>query len=485
MKKSFTTSRTKKKHWFANFQLLVLVFLGVFSVAKSQTAPSEIADSLQAILNRALPQGVQNPGAVMSVFVPGQWTWSGASGSAINGMTAGHPATTAAPTDKFRVGSITKTFIAAAILLLEEQGLLNTEDFISQYLRTSLVNDTIMSSEPVRIRHLLNHTSGIDNSANNTSCQQNALADLSASHTLEEAIYCGASQGEIFPPEFAWAYSNTNYSILAMIIEEVSGQNSMDYIYHHIIAPLGLSETEIPTTDEISAPHMGCYWNIGNLIDMTIVDASLYWGWADIVSTTTDLNRFYYALLNGQLINQTSLNKMMTMYPGTYDYGLGLDFYGIGSSGVPYFGHTGEVGNSSSMWYANNVTTAFPNGYFISYNFNYQGVDMWPAIDEPVYNLMNSFVTKINNLSNNEPEVSVYPNPAQEELNIEIQTIDGDKGTITIYDLAGQMILQSMIELHTGSNHFKISLADLTDGIYCYEFRSGKGISKGRITKTY
>lgn len=462
--------------------VLCLLFFVISLTSRAQAPPSNIADSLQAILDRSLPAGVQNPGVVMSVHVPGKWTWSGASGHAISGMSSGQPATMAAPTDKFRVGSISKTFMATAIMMLEEQGLLSIEDTIGKYLRASLVYDTIQSSEPVRIRHLLNHTSGIDNSANNTSCQQNALADLTASHTLEEAIYCGASQGEIFPPEFAWAYSNTNYSILAMILQNITGQTSMDYIQQHIITPLGLTQTEIPSTVSINNNHMGCYWNIGTWIDMTDVNASLYWGWADIVSTTTDLNTFYHALLSGQLVNQNSLTKMFTMFPGTYDYGLGLDFYSIGNNNDAYFGHTGEVGNSSSMWYANTVTSNIPNGYFISYNFNYQGVDMWTVIDDPVYNLLTTMVTST--LSANAPSIKtkVYPNPAKENITFMVEHLNST-ATLLVYDISGRLIFNIQTDDNKSSS-FTLDLNGIDSGVYSYEIRTSNTVCTGKFVKT-
>jgi D-alanyl-D-alanine carboxypeptidase len=406
----------------------------------AQNPPQYISDSLQSILNHSIDNNSLNPGVVLSVHVPGQWTWSGASGKAINGMTVGKPETNASPQSKFRIGSISKTFISTAIMMLEEQNLLNINDTIGKYLRTSLLNDTINSSEPVKIRHLLNHTSGIDNSASNMTCQQNALANLTANYSLETAIYCGASQGEIFPPEFAWAYSNTNYSILAMIIEIVSGQSSSEYIYNNIILPLGLTNTAVPTTNEISSEHMGCYWDLGSLLDMTIVNPTLYWGWADIVSTTEDLNTFYKALLAGEIVNQNSLTKMKTMYAGTYDYGLGLDFYEI-ENNKPYFGHTGEVGNSSSLWFADLATTNLPNGYFMKTYIN---------------------TANTNNLSKNNL-LKVYPNPSNKSIHVQFES--SSEKQITIYDLMEKnlLTLNSNLELTT------INLENFKSGLYLIE----------------
>jgi len=115
------------------FLLLIYAF-----TCKSQVAPQYIQDGLQAILENSLPSD-PNPGAVLTVYVPGQWTWSGASGYAISGETMGTSATLAQPSDYFRVGSISKTFASVCILQLEEAGLLNIDDTIGLYLRPTLV----------------------------------------------------------------------------------------------------------------------------------------------------------------------------------------------------------------------------------------------------------------------------------------------------------------------------------------------------------
>jgi D-alanyl-D-alanine carboxypeptidase len=206
--------------------------------------------------------------------------------------------------------------VSTCILKLEEDGMLSIDDPIDLYLRPTLINDTINASSTITIKNLLNHTSGIANSAANNSCQLNILSNLTASHTLEEAVYCGSSQGELFSPGTDWTYSNTNYTLLAMIIQELTGMTYSDYISQTIFTPMGMTSTEIPTTDEINGDHMGCYWNImGNWTDLTIIDATTYAGWADVVSNTHDLTLFMDSLLNWAIIGQVQLDKMKTIDP--------------------------------------------------------------------------------------------------------------------------------------------------------------------------
>ena len=453
------------------------------SSIKAQMAPSIIADSLQAILDRSLPTGVTNPGAVLGVSVPGKWSWYGASGKSIAGITNGYPAVTANPTDKFRVGSISKTFTAVAILKLEQAGLLSTNDTIGKFLRPSLIYDTIKSSSPVSILELLNHTSGIANSADNMACQQNVLNNLTSYHSLEEGINCGASQGEDFPPNFTWGYSNTNYSILAMIIEKITGQSYDDYITQNIITPLNLTNTEVPDNDQISGNHLGCYWPTGGpLLDLTIIDPSVYMGWANIVSTAADLNTFFTALRNGNILNPASLTKMMTIAPSAWNYGLGIEFYPI--YGTNYFGHSGEVANTSGMFFLDTITAYLPNGYYISYNFNYQGVDITTKIDEAVYTLLVNEISSMTAIAEQSQSLRLnktYPNPSSSELNIEYSSSKNSNCEIAIYTSEGTLLKTIVVNSLEDTNTLKIDLENFSSGIYTYSLKDKSTICYGKF----
>ncbi len=440
---------------------LIAALISVFNFSsKAQIAPAYFADSLQAILDASIPSNFSNSGGILGVHVPGQWSWYGASGNAISGITVGQPVTTATPNHQFRVGSITKNMIATSILKMEQDGLLSIEDPISMYLRPTLVTDTLASSGIVLIRHLLNHTSGIANSGSNSGCNTTVLGNPLANYSLEYAINCGASQGELYLPGSDWTYSNTNYSILAMIINEVTGQTAADYITQNIITPLGLLNTEIPATNQIANPHMGCYWNIGSWIDLTIINPSVYTGWADVVSTTEDLIIYYDSLLNGAIINATQLVKMKTIDANAYGYGLGLDFYT--ALGTSFYGHYGEVANTSGLFFVNLNSITAPNGYYISYNFNTQGVNMQGLIDIPVLQFLknNSAGTAEYTLSD---QFELYPNPAKENCTIKLKEISGNVN-LTFTDMTGRIVLDQTIE--NPAKTISIDLSSLNKGIY-------------------
>lgn len=444
--------------------ILLISFICVSLKHKAQSPPADISISLQGILDNAIPVGITNSGVVMSVLAPGQWSWSGSSGSAISGMDPLYPETMTTPQTKFRVGSITKTFVASCIMLLEEQGMLTIEDPISYYLSPSLVNDTIMSSGIIKIRHLLNHTSGIANSADNLSCQGDVLNAPLTPYSFEDAVFCGASQGEMFPPEFTWGYSNTNYTLLAMIIEQVSGVSYSNFLTQNIIEPLELIHTEIPENSILDGDYMGCYWNIGDWIDLSIIHPSIYRGWADIVSNSSDLNRFYSNLLDGNVVSNNSLLKMKTIDPASFDYGLGIDFYELG--GDAYFGHSGEVANSSSMFYSDLSSGLTPNGYYISFNFNVQGVDMSNLIDVPVYNLLNQNSSNTTDIKGDIPGLIVYPNPANAFVNIDCAIINAK---YTLCNTLGIVLCEGQIM----DRYLTLNTLTYASGVYFLTINAG------------
>jgi|GEM_PF-636625 len=463
------------KSWFVGLVSCVISFTGSVDTF-GQTPPQYIADSLQSILNHALPTNFAAPGVIVRVEVPGQWTWEGAAGNGISGTTAGQTQTVAASADRFRTGSVTKMMIATCILKLEQDGLLSIEDPIANYLRPTLVTDTINSSGTVLIRHLLNHTSGIANSAANNTCQLDVLTNPLNNRTLEEAIYCGASQGELFPPGTSWTYSNTNYSLLAMIINNVSGMDYKQYLQQTIITPLNLSQTEIPSTTDIAGPHMGCYWNIPGMgwVDLTIVNATTYAGWADVVTATADLITFYTALRSGQLISSSEWAKMQTIDPAANAYGLGFDFYTF--YGSAYNGHYGEVANTSGLFFGDIQSVIAPNGYFISYNFNTQGADMQNKIDKPVMNLLKNGTNGLNENPTAIP-VTVFPNPSDgmttitlpsSYAGIEINLLDLQGKKIRSFKSTGSAVQIDTKEIPNGTYVLKIhaSSFDLQEKLF-------------------
>lgn len=223
----------------------------------------------------------------------------------------------------FRIASVTKQFTAAAILHLAEQHKLALDDDIARYVSFPTPHATIT------VRHLLSHTSGIKNYTDLPD-----FFDTVAPRDLfsKEVLDLVRGQPLDFEPGTKWAYSNTNYHLLGMIIEKVSGAPYAEYLQREFFTPLGLTHTRYDTAADI-IPHRargyalinGAPANASHL-SMTIPFAA-----GGLLSTARDLVQWQLALQSGRVISPASYKQMTT--PGTltdgsstrYGYGLFLD----------------------------------------------------------------------------------------------------------------------------------------------------------------
>ena len=276
--------------------------------------------------------------------------WTGASGLA--DVDTGRPVK---PGMRHRVGSVSKTFTAVAVLQQVERGRIRLDAPIGEYLPDLVEGER---GRDVTVRMLLNHTSGIGDYILGAfpSLAENSTASLDEerfrSIRPEELVRLGlAAPATGRPGEQPGSYSNTNFVIAGLLLEKVTGQDAATYITRNVIDRAGLHATSYPRTPYIKGPHSRMYESFYGLIDPPR-DYSVYnMSWAStagsIISTTDDLNRFYRALLTGRLIGPAALDEMLrtvtiTAGPVGIDYGLGiyvLDLPGCGR----FWGHDGAV----------------------------------------------------------------------------------------------------------------------------------------------
>lgn len=271
--------------------------------------------------------------------------WTGAAGLA--DVDTGRPV---APGMRHRVGSISKTFTAVALLQQVERGKVRLDAPIGAYVPDLVPGER---GQDVTVRMLLNHTSGIGDYILGAfpSLAENSTASLDEerfrSIAPEELVRLGLAAPATGRPGERWSYSNTNYVISGLILEKVTGQDAGTYITRNVIDRAGLRDTTYPRSPYIKGPHARMYESFYGLIDPPR-DYSVYdMSWANtagaIVSTTDDLNRFYRTLLGGGLIGRAALDEMLTTVPaGGIDYGLGIyaqDLPGCGR----FWGHDGAV----------------------------------------------------------------------------------------------------------------------------------------------
>ena len=218
------------------------------------------------------------------------------------------------PETRFRIGSITKQFTAAAVLWLEERGRLSIDDPIAKY-----IPDVPAAWQPITLRHLLNHTSGIPAF---TSWPDYEILKRSPLE-LEKGLKRLREQPLEFAPGEKYSYSNSGYLLLGHIIEKVTGQNYGDFVHGQILVPLGLADTDADSnTAIITRRASGYVLANGRLQNAPYINMEVPHAAGSLYSTTHDLLHWTEALMGGRLISTASLTKMTT--PGKGDYGLGL-----------------------------------------------------------------------------------------------------------------------------------------------------------------
>jgi len=210
------------------------------------------------------------------------------------------------PTSKYRLGSLTKQFTAACILLLEERGKLKIDDPVKKYMP-----DAPAAWDKVTIFHLLTHTSGIPSFT--------GFPDYAASEpfpsTPEKLVARFRDKPLEFQPGEKWNYSNSGYVLLGYLIEKISGQTYSQFVQENIFTPLGMKVSGYDSNSAIIPHRAAGYTPIPNgiknagYIDMTIPLSA-----GGLYSTTEDLLRWEQGLMGGKLLSPASLQKITTPF---------------------------------------------------------------------------------------------------------------------------------------------------------------------------
>lgn len=220
------------------------------------------------------------------------------------------------PTTKFRLGSITKQFTAASILLLEERGKLKTDDPVKKY-----IPDAPAAWDKVTIYNLLTHTSGI---ANFTSFPDYASTET-APTTPEKLVARFRDKPLEFQPGEKWNYSNSGYVLLGYLIEKISGQTYEQFVQQNIFSPLGMKDSGYDSHRTVMQRRATGYTPSDNgPVNAGYIDMSIPFSAGALYSTTEDLLRWEQGLFGGKVLSATSFEKMTTPFKQDYACGLGV-----------------------------------------------------------------------------------------------------------------------------------------------------------------
>lgn len=214
----------------------------------------------------------------------------------------------------YHLASVSKPITATAILLLEQQGKLSVNDKLTKYI------PDFENGDKITIHHLLIHSSGIPNINNFPEYDSISMFP----QTTGALINVFKKRKSQFPPGSKYSYSNSNYNVLAYIIEKVSGQSFGEFIRKNIFDPLGMKQTSHHFTAEDLIPNSASgYMDDGalNLKRAGYVDWTSKTGNGSLYSTVEDLYKFCRSFAGNSLLTQESRDKMFTNYISNTGYG--------------------------------------------------------------------------------------------------------------------------------------------------------------------
>lgn len=245
------------------------------------------------------------------------------------------------PDAKFRLGSLTKQFTATLVLLLQQDGKLNVNDPVSKYL-----TDAPAAWAKITLANLLGHTSGIPNF---TGFKEFSTWCMSP-HTPAEEIAFFKDKPLDFEPGSNFAYSNSNYIVLGVVIEKVSGRKYGDLLRERIFDPLGMKDTGLDSDDLVLPKRAEGYHPGPHGVEVARSESmTIPFSAGALYSTTGDLLKWEHGLFAGKILNADS-RKLMTS-PGKGDYGFGVFIQT--KDGVRIVSHGGGIeGFNTQLEYA-------------------------------------------------------------------------------------------------------------------------------------
>ncbi len=324
--------------------LTALLLAGCASTGQgdSQEFPPDAVAEIQAAMDDVTAGGFP-PGMVVWINAP-EYRFEGASGFANLADETPMP-----PAGAFRIGSVTKMFTATVIVQLAEDGVLALDDPLALWLPD--VAEQLPYGDQITLRQMLAHTSGLFNVVEHEDYfvdlftqmevdEQAGTASLACVErdprdTLERYVY---GKDALFEPGARWSYSNTNYTLLGMVIEAAAAVPLAEAYRTRIYEPLGMSSTFLDCYEDPLVDVVNGYTDAGaGLTDVTELHESVGWSAGGLVSTASDLVAFARGLFGGELFDDPeSLVEMTTAVPGS-SYGLGVTLQG------EYLGHEGFI----------------------------------------------------------------------------------------------------------------------------------------------
>jgi CubicO group peptidase (beta-lactamase class C family) len=292
------------------FSLLLVVLLqhSFVNSISAQTptaaaAPAPTAQQVAAKVDEYMNAAVKAEGFTGSILVARDGAPLASKGYGLANVELNVPNT---PQTVFRLASLTKQFTAVAIMMLQERGKLNTGDSVCKYL-----DNCPAAWQPITIRHLLTHTSGIPNYTSFPDFAKTAMSPA----THESFIGRVKDKTLEFVPGEKFNYNNTGYYLLGVVVERAAGKSYEEFVQENIFTPLGMKNTGFDHPARLIKNRAAGYEGQGERIHNTsYIDMSNGYSAGFIVSTTEDLLLWDKSLYTEKLVSRKSLDEMFTPF---------------------------------------------------------------------------------------------------------------------------------------------------------------------------
>ncbi|MGW0807898.1 serine hydrolase domain-containing protein [Nonomuraea sp. NPDC002799] len=239
----------------------------------------------------------------------------------------------------FRIGSVTKSFVATVVLQLVDEDKVGLDDPIGWHLP-----GLVPGGSQITVRKLLDHTSHLYDYMSEPGYSTNRWRGEARLRSYRPRELLKVAFAKPLPDDGKWHYSNTNYVVLGLLVEKLTGNPYGEEVERRILRPLKLRHTVVPGNEAgVPSPHAKGYEPLPGLVDVTRMNPSLDWAAGEMISTAGDLEAFMSALLGGKLMSEPSLRAMRTTVEtgAGFGYGLGLQAYTLPCGTV--WGHSGEL----------------------------------------------------------------------------------------------------------------------------------------------
>ncbi|MBL7997848.1 MAG: serine hydrolase [Candidatus Kapabacteria bacterium] len=466
---------TTHRQGFAMNRLILSITVAAVLVSCAlpmQAMEPALKEKLAAVLDSM--QRTMKVKSLSAAVRSGNTTWAGARGlsGAFDSVTTN---------SIYLIGSTVKTITSSCILQLADEQKLSLDDSIGRYL------DPIEFIDPkITIRQLLRHQSGLFDILSNTSFQPTMLANRSTVFDAEDLVVAFIQKPQ-FAPGAGWAYCNTNYFLLGMIIKKITGNPFYTEFRNRYFDPLGLGSFVIPAFEKRPAQPVAHVWFDLNG-DGTQEDAhDFYYNWLSLNSAAGAAGGYYATASNvaewmqksmrGDLYSAAMQQQARTTVPSSglpgSTYGLGLmkrDFLGITG-----YGHPGDLSYSSSAWYFPRIDVSIS----VLMNDSRQSLNSWSLV--PVVTALLKAYNDVVPLSVDGEEqpaampsvsLNAYPNPADGDLTV---TLDLPRNPARV-----EIVLSDII----GSEILRTSTTGANQGINVFTLPLGGGIPRGLYVVT-